>query len=306
MNSREKMKRSGENADDIERAETQLLMPGAEDYSTVAAAIEFLTQNWREQPPLKEIAACVGMSETRFHKLFSRWAGISPKEFIRTLTLQHARGLLAGSASVLDTTYEVGLSGPGRLHDLFVHYEAMTPGDYKAGGEGLSIAYGFHDSPFGMCLAMATSRGLAGLAFCDGDDQARAATLEDMKGRWPKAQFFCDEAMTKKFTARSFKQENWSIEQPLKLVLIGSDFDVTVWQTLLKIPFGRAVTYGDIARHIGRPKAARAVGSAVGRNPISFVVPCHRALRASGAMGGYHWGLTRKHAIIGWETGLLS
>ncbi len=300
------MNQSTGNPSEFERAQTQLAMPGVEDYSTVAKAIEFLTLNWRDQPPLKEIAHQVGMSETQFHKLFSRWAGMSPKEFIRTLTLQHARSLLADSASVLDTTFEVGLSGPGRLHDLFVRYEAMTPGDFKAGGEGLAIAYGFHGSPFGTCLAMATNRGLAGLAFCDVDDEARNIALEDMMGRWPKAQFYRDEAMTQRFTSRSFNKENWSIDQPLKLVLIGSDFDVTVWETLLKVPFGRAVTYGDIARHIGRPKAARAVGSAVGRNPISFVVPCHRALRASGAMGGYHWGLTRKHAIIGWETGLLS
>jgi len=300
------MNRAAENLNDIRQAETLLIMPGADDYTTVAVAIEYLTQNWREQPSLTEISAHVEMSETQFHKLFSRWAGISPKEFIRTLTLQHARALLAGSASVLDTTYEVGLSGPGRLHDLFVHYEAMTPGDYKAGGEGLAIACGFHDSPFGTCLAMATTRGLAGLAFCDGGNEARDIAFEDMKSRWPKAEFYQDAAVTQRFTARSFVQENWSIDQPLKLVLIGSDFDVTVWQTLLKVPFGRAVTYGDIARHIGKPKAARAVGSAVGRNPISFVVPCHRALRASGAMGGYHWGLTRKHAIIGWETGLLA
>jgi len=300
------LNQTAENLNDITHAETQLHAPGAEDYATVAAAIDYLTQNWREQPALKDIAASVDMNETHFHKLFSRWAGMSPKEFVRTLTLQHARSLLVDSASVLDTTYAVGLSGPGRLHDLFVHYEAMTPGDYKARGEGLSIAYGFHDSPFGTSLAMATHRGLAGLAFCDSGDVARARILEDMQSRWPKAEYYRDDAMTRIFTSRSFEQKNWSIDQPLKLVLIGSDFDVTVWQTLLKIPFGRAVTYGDIARHIGRPKAARAVGSAVGRNPISFVVPCHRALRASGAMGGYHWGLTRKHAIIGWETGLLS
>jgi len=300
------MDQTAANLNDITHAETQLRMPGVEDYSTVARAIEFITQNWRDQPPLKQIAASVNMSETQFHKLFSRWAGLSPKEFIRTLTLQHARSLLAGSASVLDTTYEVGLSGPGRLHDLFVHYEAMTPGDYKAGGEGISIAYGFHDSPFGTCLAMATDRGLAGLAFCDVDKDARQAAFEDMTRRWPKAHFYQDQILTQRFTSRAFEQENWTIDQPLQLVLIGSNFDVTVWETLLKVPFGRAVTYGDIARHIGRPKAARAVGSAVGRNPISFVVPCHRALRASGAMGGYHWGLTRKHAIIGWETGLLS
>ncbi len=291
---------------DIAQAERQLGAPGAEDYAVVAKAIEFLGRNWRDHPPLKDIAHHVELSETHFHKLFTRWAGVSPKEFIRALTLQHARSLLADSVSVLDTTYEVGLSGPSRLHDLFVQYEAMTPGDYKAGGEHLSIAYGFHDSPFGTSLAMATSRGLAGLAFCEDGEDGRKVALEDMMGRWPKAHFYQDEALTRQFTSRSFNRENWRIDQPLKLVLIGSEFDVTVWETLLKVPFGRAVTYGDIARHIGRPKAARAVGSAVGRNPISFVVPCHRALRASGALGGYHWGLTRKHAIIGWETGLLS
>lgn len=297
---------SSENNSDISQAEAQFSTVGAADYAAVAMAIEFLGQNWREQPSLSQIAQHVGLSETHFHKLFTRWAGLSPKEFIRTLTLQHARALLTDSATVLDTTFEVGLSGPGRLHDLFVQYEAMTPGDYKAGGEGLSIAYGFHDSPFGTSLAMATDRGLAGLAFCDSGEANKQAALEDMKSRWPKANFYKDEKRTQRFVSRSFDHDSWQVKNPMKLVLIGSEFDVTVWETLLKVPFGRAVTYGDIARHIGKPKAARAVGSAVGRNPLSFVVPCHRALRASGAMGGYHWGLTRKHAIIGWETGLLA
>ena len=225
---------------------------------------------------------------------------------MQAITVNHARSLLQGSASVFDTALEVGLSGGGRLHDLFVSHEAMTPGDYKRRGEGLDMAYGFHASPFGEALLIATDRGLAGLAFVDEDKgQTRQEALADMMQRWPKAHY--GEAPQKTAAhARQIFGSKWSREQPIRLVMIGTDFDVRVWEALLKIPMGRAVSYTDIARHIGSPAASRAVGSAVGRNPISFVVPCHRVLRGDGSLGGYHWGLTRKRALIGWETGRLA
>jgi AraC family transcriptional regulator of adaptative response/methylated-DNA-[protein]-cysteine methyltransferase len=208
---------------------------------------------------------------------------------------------------VLDAAYQVGLSGGSRLHDLFVSHEAMTPGDYKRRGEGLTMAYGFHASPFGDALLMATERGLAGLAFVNEDKgQARQDALTDMMQRWPKASYTERPDMTARHANVIFNAGKWNREQPVRLVMIGTDFDVRVWETLLKIPMGRAVSYTDIARHIGSPSASRAVGSAVGRNPISFVVPCHRVLRGDGSLGGYHWGLTRKRALIGWETGRVA
>jgi len=274
-----------------------------EDYRRVCGAIAYLTENRLEQPALAAVAAEVGLSEAHFQRLFKRWAGLSPKEFVQALTLDHARALLRDSASILDTAYEVGLSGPGRLHDLFVTHEAMSPGEYKAGGAGLRIAYGFHPSPFGEALVMASPRGLAGLAFADSAEE-RSVVLADMTGRWPKAQFVERPERTAALAARIFDPALWKPGEPLRLVLIGSDFEVRVWRTLLKIPLGRAASYGDIAAHVGRPKAARAVGAAVGRNPLSFVVPCHRVLGKAGSLTGYHWGLTRKRAIIGWEAGL--
>jgi len=200
----------------------------------------------------------------------------------------------------------VGLSGGSRLHDLFVSHEAMTPGDYKRRGEGLKMAYGFHASPFGQALLIATDRGIAGIAFVDEESgQTPQDTLADMMQRWPKAHYVEAPDKTARHARQIFAAE-WNQDRPVRLVMIGTDFDVRVWETLLKIPIGRAVSYTDIARHIGTPSAARAVGAAVGRNPLSFVVPCHRVLRGDGSLGGYHWGLTRKRALIGWETGRLA
>ena len=276
----------------------------ADDYDAVRRSVEYLIDNWRNQPPLGAVAKHVGLNETRFQKLFKRWAGISPKEFVQALTIDHARYLLRDSASVLDAAYEVGLSGPGRLHDLFVTHEAMTPGEYKAGGAGLEMVYGFHDCPFGEALVMATSRGLSGLAFCN-DIRGRAPTLADMIRRWPNATFQEDAVATAPYAARIFNPGQWRSEEPLRVVMIGTDFEIRVWEKLLRIPVGAATTYGDLAAALGKPKAARAVGSAVGRNPVSFVVPCHRVLGKTGSVTGYHWGVTRKHAIIGWEAGLV-
>jgi AraC family transcriptional regulator of adaptative response/methylated-DNA-[protein]-cysteine methyltransferase len=221
--------------------------------------------------------------------------------FLQALTIDHARGLLRDSASVLDAAYEVGLSGPGRLHDLFFAHEAMSPGEWKTGGEGLKMYYGFHPSPFGLALVIATDRGLAGLAFADPGGQRPA--LEDMTRRWPRATYIEDSARTAPLASRIFDSSKWNRQEPLRIVMIGTDFEVRVWETLLSIPMGRASTYSDIANKIGKPKAARAVGAAVGKNPMSFVVPCHRVLGKSGDITGYHWGLTRKRAMLGWEAG---
>ena len=274
---------------------------GAADYAVVRRAIEFISAHWRAQPEIAEIAAAIGITETDLHHLFRRWAGLTPKAFIQALTLDHARRILRESASVLDAAYEVGLSGPGRLHDLFVTHEAMSPGEWKSGGEGLTVRYGFHPSPFGAALVMMTGRGLAGLAFSD--PGAEEASLADMAGRWPRARHVADPAATAPVAQRIFDPAQWRAERPLRIVLIGTDFQVRVWETLLKVPVGRTVTYADIAARVCTPAAARAVGAAVGRNPISFVVPCHRVVGKGGAITGYHWGITRKRAMLGWEAG---
>ena len=277
--------------------------PPRTDYDIVRRAVEYISENWRDQPSLEQIASVVGLQPLSLQRLFTRWAGLSPKGFVQALTLHHARSLLADSASVLDATYEVGLSGPGRLHDLFVTHDAMTPGDFKAKGEGIVIRYAFHGSPFGFALVMMTDRGLAGLAFADpGKEQA---ALADMKARWPLATYVEDATATAPYARRIFDRTTWRPDQPLRIFMIGSDFEIRVWETLLKLPIGKATTYSDIAAHIGRPSAARAVGTAIGKNPISFVVPCHRVLGKGGSLCGYHWGLTRKRAILGWEAGVV-
>ena len=286
---------------------TALSQDRTRDYEHIRRAIAFLSETWAEQPSLERLAQHVGLSPAHCQKLFKRWCGLSPKEFVQAITVDNARNLLDGSASVLDTAYQVGLSGGSRLHDLFVSHEAMTPGDYKRRGEGLQMAYGFHASPFGEALLIATERGIAGLAFVNEDKgQSRQDALADMTQRWPKASYLERPDVTAPYADIIFNASKWSADQPIRLVMIGTDFDLRVWETLLKVPMGRAVSYTDIARHIGQPSASRAVGSAVGRNPISFVVPCHRVLRGDGSLGGYHWGLTRKRALIGWETGRLS
>jgi AraC family transcriptional regulator, regulatory protein of adaptative response / methylated-DNA-[protein]-cysteine methyltransferase len=275
------------------------LTRAAADYEIVRRAIAFVSEHWRTQPEIEAIAEAAGVSAGDLHHLFRRWAGITPKAFLQALTLDHARRLLRDSASVLDATFEVGLSGPGRLHDLFVTHEAMSPGEWKSGGEGVTIDYGSHPSPFGTALVMATERGLAGLAFADPGEERSA--LADMRSRWPKASFIENAARTAPLARRIFDRKLWRSQEPLRIVLIGTDFEVRVWEALLRIPMGRAVTYSDIAASIRAPKAARAVGAAVGKNPLSFVVPCHRALGKNGDLTGYHWGLTRKRAMLGWE-----
>jgi AraC family transcriptional regulator of adaptative response/methylated-DNA-[protein]-cysteine methyltransferase len=277
------------------------LTAAAADYDIVRRAIGHIREHWRSQPEIDAIAEAAGVTPTELHHLFRRWAGLTPKAFLQAITLDAARTLLRASASVLDAAYEVGLSGPGRLHDLFVTHEAMSPGEWKSGGQGLTIRYGFHPSPFGIALVMASERGLAGLAFADAGEEK--AALADMRQRWPNASYVEDTAGTAALARRIFDPKRWRAEEPLRVVLIGTDWEVRVWETLLRIPMGRLTSYSSIANKLCAPKAARAVGAAVGKNPISFVVPCHRVVGSAGALTGYHWGITRKHAMLGWEAG---
>jgi AraC family transcriptional regulator of adaptative response/methylated-DNA-[protein]-cysteine methyltransferase len=278
------------------------ITPEGDDYTTVRRVIEMITEDYRDQPGLEDIAGRLEQSPTQLQKTFTRWAGLSPKAFLQAVTLDHAKRLLRQEElPLLETSFEVGLSGPSRLHDLFVTHEAMSPGEWKARGAGLTIRYGLHASPFGQALVMITDRGLAGLAFTDEADGMDA--FEDMSSRWPNAHYVEDSTATAPYASRIFDPKRWDPKEPLRIVLIGSDFQVRVWEALLRIPMGCAVTYSSIAEKLGQPAASRAVGAAVGRNPISFVVPCHRALGKSGALTGYHWGLTRKRAMLGWESG---
>ena len=256
--------------------EHRLTKPGPQnaalrDYDSVRRAIAFISEHWRNQPTIEAIADAAAVTPDELHHLFRRWAGLTPKAFMQALTLDHAKGLLRDSASVLDAALDSGLSGPGRLHDLFVTHEAMSPGEWKNGGAGMTLAYGFHPSPFGTAIVIASGRGLAGLAFADpGDEQA---ALADMQRRWPRATYVEDRGGTAGLAQRIFDPKLWRPDQPLRVVMIGTDFEVRVWETLLKIPMGRAVSYSDIATSIKSPKASRAVGAAIGKNPISSWCP---------------------------------
>jgi AraC family transcriptional regulator of adaptative response/methylated-DNA-[protein]-cysteine methyltransferase len=280
------------------------LKTASADYDIVRRAIAHIRGNWRAQPEVGAISEAAGVTPTELHHLFRRWCGLTPKAFLQALTLNSARDLLRSSVSVLDTSYEVGLSGPGRLHDLFVTHEAMSPGEWKTAGEGLTMTYGFHPCPFGTALVMTTSRGLAGLALADAGKERTA--LNDMRARWSKARFVEDTAVTAPVAQRIFDPKLWRKDRPLRIIMIGTDFEVRVWEKLLTVPMGGLTTYSDLANAAGAPKGARAVGAAVGKNPICFVVPCHRVIGKSGELTGYHWGLTRKRAILGWEAGQVA
>jgi AraC family transcriptional regulator of adaptative response/methylated-DNA-[protein]-cysteine methyltransferase len=275
------------------------MLPKSDDYSRIEAAILFLEENYQRQPELREVAQSVNLSEFHFQRLFRRWAGISPKRFIQFLTLEHAKKLLEGSHSVLDATYDAGLSSPGRLHDLFVNFEAMTPGEFKLKGAGLRISYGFHASPFGECLLAVTERGICGLGFVDAG--GRAAALRDFQGRWPEAHWEENPSATEPYVSRIFGRRQRNGQRPLTLVLRGTNFQVRVWEALLRIPMGTVVPYEELASSVCSVRATRAVASAVARNPIAFLIPCHRVIRKAGGMGGYHWGLARKKAMLAWE-----
>jgi len=270
-----------------------------EDYSRIEKAILFLEENYHRQPELREVAQSVHLSEFHFQRLFRRWAGISPKRFIQFLTLEHAKKLLEGSHSVLDATYDAGLSSPGRLHDLFVNIEAMTPGEFKAQGAGLHISYGFHSSPFGECLLAVTERGICGLGFVDAG--GRAQILRDFQSRWPEAHWEEKARLTESYISRIFGGEKSNGSRPITLVLHGTNFQIKVWEALLRIPMGSVIPYEGLATRVCSARAARAVGGAVGKNPIAFLIPCHRVIRKAGGIGGYHWGAARKKAMLAWE-----
>ena len=285
----------------LDRTAASPLSPAAADYARIRDALRFVTEQVRAQPDVEAIADAIGLGPAETTQLFRRWCGLTPKAFLQAVTLDRAKALLDGGLPLLDAALEVGLSGPGRLHDLFVTHEAVSPGEYKSGGAGLTVVFDFVPSPFGIALPMATERGLCGLAFAD--EGGEAAAFEDMRRRWPAAVFRRDPDRIAPLAQRIFDSERWQPDQPLRVFLIGTDFEVRVWETLLRIPLGCATTYSAVATQIEKPKAARAVGAAVGRNPISFVVPCHRVIGKSGALTGYQWGLTRKRAMLGWEAG---
>jgi AraC family transcriptional regulator of adaptative response/methylated-DNA-[protein]-cysteine methyltransferase len=266
------------------------------DYDRVEQVIRYLQQNFREQPELKDIAAHMGLSEYHFQRLFKQWAGISPKRFLQYLTAEYARERLQTCSSVLETAYDAGLSGPGRLHDLTVNVYGMTPGEIKGGGDGLTVSFGFHETPFGDCLIGVTERGICGLDFLS--DGTREDALFAMRDAWPNARFRQDVYNTLPIIDRIFGENG---QREISLLLKGTNFQIRVWEALLKIPQGALITYGNLARGIGQPAAARAVGNAVGCNPIAYLIPCHRVIRNSGVIGDYRWNTARKHAIIAWE-----
>jgi AraC family transcriptional regulator of adaptative response/methylated-DNA-[protein]-cysteine methyltransferase len=268
------------------------------DYARIGKALAFIADRVEDQPDLDAVAASVGLSPFHFQRLFTRWVGVSPKKFLQYLTLARAKESLIASSSVLDAAHDSGLSGPSRLHDLFLAHEAVTPGEFKQRGLGLAISYGWAESPFGDCLILTTPRGICGLAFAA--EGGRAAALADMRARWPMARFIEDEKQIARIAPAVFAPRRVDGE-PLKLVLYGSPFQIKVWEALLRIPPGALVSYDGLAAAIGAAGAARAVGSAVGDNPISYLIPCHRVIRKSGAISHYHWGRPRKLAMIGWE-----
>ena len=269
------------------------------DYVRIAKAIRYLDQHADRQPSLDALADHVGLSKYHFHRLFKRWAGLTPKQFLQYLTVEKAKELLRSSESVLATAYEAGLSGPGRLHDLFVVLEAMTPGEYKALGGGLQIRFGFVGTQFGEGLLAATERGICHFAFLT---EGREAAFEEMSEAWPEADLTEDDAWADATAARMFTPQPGTGD-PLRLHLRGSNFQIKVWQALLQVSLGTVVSYGRLAALAGSPGGARAVGGAVGANPVAYLIPCHRVLKGVGGFGGYRWGAERKRAMLLWEGG---
>ncbi len=269
------------------------------DYYTIEKAINYIEENVPRQPNLEEIAKHVHLSDFHFQRLFSRWVGVSPKKFLQFLTKEHAKKLLANSANVLYTTFESGLSSPGRLHDLFVNFEGVTPGEYKSWGENLDIEYGLHATPFGKTLLAVTNRGICKLEFLQKNNPACA--IKNLRMDWQNANMIENRETTGKYIDSIFNTEKRKKSQPLHLFVKGTNFQIKVWEALLKIPSGNLVSYSDIATHLNKPKAVRAVANAVGKNSIPFLIPCHRVIRKMGDWGGYRYGTSRKKAILSWE-----
>lgn len=271
----------------------------ADDYDRIEQAIRYLEGRHREQPSLDDIAEHVGLSPSHFQRLFQRWAGISPKRFLQFLTLEDAKQRLQGSASVLDAMFDTGLSSPSRLHDLFVTLDTVTPGEYKSGGSELKIFYGFHATPFGEAFFALTERGICALEFVVDDNHD--SVVEGFIGRWSRATVKRDQRATEPLVERIFGNVTAQQRQPLSVFVRGTNFQVRVWEALLRIPVGAVTTYGALARHLGNDRASRAVGAAVGQNEIGYLIPCHRAIQSSGIAHRYRWGTARKKAMLGWE-----
>lgn len=267
-------------------------------YRVMRRAIELIDAGGTDLT-LDQLAAQMGMSPAHFQRLFSAWVGVSPKRYQQYLTLGHAKALLSEQFTTLAAANEAGLSGTGRLHDLFLRWEAMSPGEFARKGEGLTIYWGWFDSPFGLSLVMGTAKGICGIGYAS--EAGEEATMEDLVGRWPKATFVEDPMMLRPWVLGAYGAGDQMAEK-VPLYMIGAPFQIKVWEALLNVPSGHVTTYSEIAEAIGRPRAVRAVGTAVGRNPVSFLIPCHRALRKSGGLGGYHWGLPVKRAILAWES----
>lgn len=264
-------------------------------YGVIRRALEIIDAHGAALP-LYQLAAEMQMSPAHFQRVFSRWVGVSPKRYQQYLTLDHAKTLMSERFTTLEASHAVGLSGSGRLHDLFLRWEAMSPGEYARQGAGLTISWGWFESPFGPVLAMGTEKGLCGMAFAA--ETGEAAAMEDLTGRWPGAEYVEDPMMLRPWVLSAFGADH-AAETPL--YLIGAPFQIKVWEALLRVPSGHVTSYSEIAQSVGNPRAVRAVGSAVGRNPISWLIPCHRALRKSGGLGGYHWGLPVKRAMLAYE-----
>lgn len=268
------------------------------NYNRISEAIDYIRNNFRDQPSLEEIAEKVHLSPFHFQRLFSDWAGTTPKRFLQYISLEHAKSLLKDQqATLFNAAMETGLSGTGRLHDLFINIEGMTPAEYKNGGVNLVINYRFAESPFGKLVVASTMKGVCHLAFIDNGVMAVA----DLKKRFPNASFQLKDDLIQ-HNALTIFQNDWNQLPKIKLHLKGTDFQLKVWETLLKIPMGKLSTYGKIAEHIGRATASRAVGTAIGSNPVAFLIPCHRVIQSSGGIGGYRWGTVKKTAMIGWES----
>ena len=269
------------------------------DYDRVGRAIHFLEENRAAQPSLDELAAVMGLSPHHCHRLFSRWVGTTPKRFLQVLTAEHAKRALAESRSVLDAAFDAGLTSPGRLHDLMVTLEAVSPGEYRAGGAGLEMRWGIHPTPFGEAFVAVTGRGICALEFLA--DRTPEEAAAELAGAWPAASVLHDSSATDAVVDRVFPEGSFLPEGPFHLLVRGTNFQVRVWQALLRIPSGAVISYGDLARRLGNPGAARAVGGAVGANPISYLIPCHRVVREATGLGHYRWGAERKHALLAWE-----
>ncbi len=275
------------------------MSPQSEDYKRIELAISFICQHQTEQPSLTAVARHVGLSQHHFQKMFTRWAGISPKRFLQHLTIEHAKSLITETKSVLDLTFDVGLSGPGRLHDLFVNLEAMSPGEYKNQGLGLTIRYGVHDTQFGRVLIATTDRGICNLHFLEENEQQEVNAI--LKPSWTNAKLIHDQTNTEEICSTIFASNRAEKQRPLTLSVKGTNFQIQVWRALLRIPTGSLTTYKALAEMIGSPAASRAVGNALGKNPVAYLIPCHRVIRRSGDFGKFRWGKERKQIIIGWE-----